>query len=361
MTHEDLKRIQSYRGYPALSLRVRTHRRMPEAQQDPTRLKNLIRHAEKVMLEREISSAVVHDYISRLDLFHRQLDWRYLDEGLCVFVAAGRLAWVMLPEPVEETVVVGETFLTRDLVRVASRTPRYHLLVLSEQTTRWFQGWGRRLSEETGHGFPMDNHEDSHDPPEGFNKGVDPKSYANERSKVFMRRVAETARAHINNEQAPLFVAGVDRLQALYRETAGEDAISGSLSGNFDEHSPHDLAEALSPEVERWQQARRHTVLERFQEVKGTRNGVAGLREVGEAAAMARVDTLLVESPFSVSGTYDRETGRVITVANGGESDMAPDDVVDEIVETVMERGGNVVFYQDGRLAGASIGAILRY
>jgi hypothetical protein len=40
---------------------------------------------------------------------------------------------------------------------------------------------------------------------------------------------------------------------------------------------------------------------------------------------------------------------------------MAPDDVVDEIVETVMERGGSVVFYQDGRLAGASIGAILRY
>lgn len=361
MTHDDLKRIQAYRGYPALSLRVRTHRRMPDAQQDPTRLKNLIRHAEKVMRERDISTAVVHDYINRLDLFHRQLDWRYLDEGLCVFVAAGRLAWVMLPEPVEETVVVGETFLTRDLVRIASRTPRYHLLVLSDQATRWFQGWGRRLSEETGHGFPMESQAGSHDPPEGFNKGVDPKAYANERSKVFLQRVAETTRAHMNNEHAPLFVAGVERLQALYREVAGEDAISGRLSGNFDGRSPHDLAEALAPELERWQQARRHMVLERFQEVKGTRNGVVGLREVGEAAAMARVDTLLVENPYSIAGTFDRETGRVITIANGGESDMAPDDVVDEIVETVVERGGNVVFYQDGRLAGPAIGAILRY
>jgi hypothetical protein len=361
MTQDDLKRIQEYRGYPALSLRVRTHRRMPEAQQDPTRVKNLIRHAEKVMLERDISGAVVHDYIHRLDRFHKQLDWRYLDEGLCVFVAAGRLAWVMLPEPVEETVVVGETFLTRDLVRITTRTPRYHLLVLSEQATRWYQGWGRRLSEESGHGFPIENQEDSHDPPEGFNRGVDPKSFANERSKVFLRRVAEAAKVRIKHEPAPVFVAGVDRLQALYREAAGEDAISGSVSGSFDGRSPHELAEALSPELERWQQERRHMVLQRFHEVKGTRNGVAGLREVGEAAAMARVDTLLVESPYSIAGNYDRETGRVITVANGGESDMAPDDVVDEIVETVMERGGNVVFYQDGRLAGASIGAILRY
>jgi len=361
MTQDDLKRIQAYRGYPALSLRVRTHRRMPEAMQDPTRLKNLIRQAEKAMVERDIAGAVVQDFISRLDLFHKQLDWRYLDEGLCVFVAAGRLAWVMLPEPVEETVVVAETFLTRDLVRIASRTPRYHLLVLSEQATRWFQGWGRRLSEQTGQGFPMRSQAGDHEPPEGFNKGVDPKAYANERLRVFLRRVAEAAKAHINRDRAPLFVAGVERLQGLYREVGGEDTVTGAVSGNFDGRSPHELAAALSPEVERWQQIRRHMVLERFKEVQGTKNGVAGLREVGEAAAMARVDTLLVESSYAISGSYDRETGRVITVANGGERDMAPDDVVDEIVETVVERGGNVVFYQDGRLDGAAMGAILRY
>ena len=363
MTRDDLKRLQAYRGYPALSLRVPTHRRMPEAMQDPTRLKNLIRRAEKAMLERNISGAVVHDYVNRLELFQRQLDWRHLDEGLCIFVAAGRLAWVMLPEPVEETVVVGETFLTRDLVRVAGRTPRYRLLVLSDQATRWFEGWGRRLGEETGHGFPLENDVDSGDPPEGFNKGVDPKSFANECTRLFMRRVADAVKTRINTDPAPLFVAGVERLQAFYQEVAGADAVAGMLAGNFDGRSPHEMSEALAPVLEEWQRARRSRVLERFGEVKGTAHGVVGLREVGEAAAMSRVDTLLVESPYEISGSYDRTTGRLITVASEGAPAAGDHDVVDEIVETVLERGGEAVFFQAGRLdgAGAPIGAILRY
>jgi hypothetical protein len=77
---------------------------------------------------------------------------------------------------------------------------------------------------------------------------------------------------------------------------------------------------------------------------------------------MGRVDTLLVESPYAELGRFDRSTGEVVLAANGGEH-AAHEDVVDEIVETVMERGGEVVFYQDGRLegTGAPIGAILRY
>ncbi len=363
MTRDDLKRLQAYRGYPALSLRVPTHRRMPEAMQDPTRLKNLIRRAEKAMQDRDISGAMVHDYISRLELFQRQLDWHHLDEALCIFVAPGRLAWVMLTEPVEETVVVGETFLTRDLVRVAGRTPRYHLLVLSEHVTRWFEGWSRRLREEESHGFPLQNDVAGGEPPEGFNKGVDPKSFANECTRLYMRRVVDAVKAHLKADPAPLFVAGVERLQAFYQETAGTDGVSGVLTGNFDDHSTHELAEALQPVLEEWQRSRRSKVLERFDEVKGTAHGVAGLREVGEAAAMSRVETLLLESPYQISGSYDRTTGRVITVANGGEPAAGDHDVVDEIVETVLERGGEAVFFQAGRLdgAGAPIGAILRY
>lgn len=362
MNHDDLKRLQAYRGFPALSLRLPTHRRMPEALQDPTRLKNLIRRAEKALEEREVPSNLVSDYVDRLEAFHRQLDWRHLDQGLCVFVAPGRLAWVMLPEPVEEAVVVGETFLTRDLVRVANRTPRYRVLVLSEKATRWFEGFGLRLNEEKGHGFPMANEIAEGEPPEGFNRGVDPKDYANECTRVFLRRVAEQVRPRLATESAPMFVTGVDRLRSFYREVAEGQPIAGELEGSFDQHSSHDLAEAISSVVEAWQRDRRSEVLARFDGVKGTKHGVVGLQDAGKAAVMGRVETLLVESPYAELGRFNRSTGEVVLAANGGEH-AAHEDVVDEIVETVMERGGEVIFYQDGRLggAGAPIGAILRY
>ena len=42
MNGEDLRRLQEYRSFPALSLRLPTHRKMPESMQDPTRLFKVI-------------------------------------------------------------------------------------------------------------------------------------------------------------------------------------------------------------------------------------------------------------------------------------------------------------------------------
>jgi hypothetical protein len=362
MNREELRRLQAYRGFPALSLRMPTHRKMPEAMQDPTRLKNLVRRAEKALLEKEVSGSVVHDYVHRLERFHRNLDYRHLDRGLCVFVSPDRLESILIPQAVEEAVVVGETFLTRDLVRVVNRMPRYGLLVLSEKATRWFDGWGLRLNEDVGGEFPMANDIDAGEPPEGFNRGVDPKMYANECLRLFLRQVGDTVRARLNSHPAPLFVAGVDRLRAFYLEVGDESKVAGEVEGNFDHSSDHELTEAMEPVLEEWQQAHRQQVLDRFDAVKGTRNGLAGLQPVGKAAAMGRVETLLVEDRYAVPGSFDRVTGEV-RCEEGQATELAADDVVDEIVETVMERGGEVVFYREARLAaaGAPIGAILRF
>ena len=362
MDLHELRRLQSYRGFPALSLRLPTHRKMPEAMQDPTRLKNLIRRAEGALLKNNVAGSLVHDYVHRLERFHRNLDYRHMDRGLCVFVAPDHLESILIPEPVEEAVVVGETFLTRDLVRLVNRMPRYGLLVLSEKATRWFDGWGRRLTEDTNGAFPLANNVDTGEPPEGFNKGVDPMAYANECLRLFIRQVSETVRGRVNNNRLPLFVAGVDRLRSFFSEASDAGRMTGEVEGNFDRAGDHELAEALAPVLETWQRSRRQGVLDRFDAVKGTRNGLAGLADIGKAAAMGRVDTLLVEDPYAVAGVFDRTTGDA-NLAGEGAGETGADDVVDGIVETVMEKGGDVVFYREGRLsaAGAPIGAILRF
>jgi hypothetical protein len=362
MNREDLKRLQAYRGYPALSLRLPTHRAMPEAQQDPTRLKNVIRRAEHALKERGVEASVAQDYVARLEQFQRDLDYRHLEAGLEIFVGRGLFEAVLLPEPVDEAVVIGDSFLTRDLVRALNRQPRYFLLLLSEKGTRWFRGWGRQLREETGGAFPMSNDVNPDQPPEGFNKGVDPKRRANERIKVFMKHVADEAAVRLQGQSTPLFLAGVDRLRATYLEAAGQTSVAGVIEGNLD-HSPVSaIAHAAIPAVEAWMSARRHEVLGRFESVNGTRHGASGLDETAYAAAMGRVDTLLLENPYAVAGSFDRQTGQ-LQHAEGNKADVASGDIVDEVVETVLERGGEVYFYSQGSLArtGARMAAILRF
>ena len=363
MNAEDLKRLQAHRGFPALSLRVPTHRTMPEVIQDPTRLKNAIRQAVQALKAHGVAAPVVHDYTARLERFQRDLDFRHLDRGLCVFVAPGFLEWHTVSHEVDEAVVIDETFLTRDLVRTLNRQPLYDLLVLSEKTTRFFRGQGSRLTEDEDRAFPMSSDQEASSSPGGFSKGVDPKGHHNERLRVFLRRVAQEVEVRRQPSRRPLFLAGVDRLRSFYQEVSGSDHVAGHLEGSFDHVSLHSLHDSLQPAVKGWLRNRRQQVLERFDETKGTRHGLIGLQEIGEAATLGRVDTLLVEEPYTVPGSFDRTTGR-ITEHPPGNGAAAPGDVVDEIVETVLEKGGEVVFYRDGRLAQASappMGAILRY
>jgi len=278
-------------------------------------------------------------------------------------VGAGLLEWYTVPHDVEETVVIDETFLTRDLVRVLTRQPQHDLLVLSEKVTRLFRGRGEDLVEDTSGPFPLSNDEAAAESPEGFSKGVDPMGHHNERLKVFLRGVAQAVTARLGVSTRPLFLAGVDRLRAFYQDVDGTHHVAGHLEGNFDHASLHTLRETLQPAVDGWLQARRQQVLKRFDEAKGTRHGLVGLEEIGAAATSGRVDTLLVEDPYSVPGRFDRLTGTITEHVRVNGAD-APGDVIDEIVETVLQKGGDVFFYRDGRLMEASappMGAILRY
>ena len=50
MKRSELKKIQSIKEYPSVSILMPTHRSFPENQQDPIRLKNLAKRAETRLL-----------------------------------------------------------------------------------------------------------------------------------------------------------------------------------------------------------------------------------------------------------------------------------------------------------------------
>ncbi|MFQ5719285.1 MAG: hypothetical protein ACE5IK_07025 [Acidobacteriota bacterium] len=327
-------------------------------------MKNAVREAEKALLAQDVATPVVRTYMEQLERLQRDLDYRHLDRGLVVFVGTDIFEWHFLPHRVEPAVVVDENFLTRDLVRAINRRASFDLLVLSEKATRFFRGLGRQITEERRGAFPMSGESGATDPaPGGFSKGVDPKGHRNDRLRVFMRRVSQEVQVRRARSPRPLFLAGVERLRSMYQDTSGTNHVAGQIEGSFEQATLPDLNDSVHPAVEAWLRRRRQEVLDRFDEVKGTRHGLVGLEEIGKAATFGRIGTLLVEDPYSVPGRFNRRTGEIVAQAEGSRAD-GPADVVDEIVETVVEKGGDVVFYRDGRLAQATappMGAILRF
>lgn len=155
-----------------------------------------------------------------------------------------------LPFKPAEQVVVDETFATRNLVLALNRTQRYWLLALSENVTRFFEGVRDSLVEITQSGFPMTNEGPGTATRLPGGQGINRSAYRDEINRQFYREVDAAIKEFMIADELPLIVEGVDRNIAFFQEVSSHTpALIGTLKGNYDKTSAHELAGMVWPLV----------------------------------------------------------------------------------------------------------------
>lgn len=362
MNKQDIRLLQSIRGYPALSILIPTHRTSPDNQQDPIRVKNLVDEAKNRLLQ-EFNQREIAPLFDKLDQLVDEIDYTYALDGLAIFVNQDFAQKYYIPFTLTPRVVVDETFATRDLVKTMNRTNRYWVVALSEQPTRLFEATRESLIEVTDFDFPMDLGR------KGGERGaqavrMSQGAYRDEHHRKFFRDVVDGVVEARKQDDMPVAVIGVDRHIAFFNELfPHNEAIIGTLNGNYDHASAHEIGQLIWPEVKEAFIRKRHAVLDELGEAVGARRFVSTVGEVWEYAHDGRGDMLIVEDSFKYPARVS-EDGRRITKVEADEIE-APDvidDAVDEIIEAVMLQGGRVEFVDDGALSDhRGIALITRY
>ncbi len=361
MNINDLKLLQSLRSTPSLTITLPTHRTSPDNKQDPIRVKNLVTAAANRLTE-TYGKRAVEPILRRLEELVSDIDYRYTLDGLAIFVSQDTARFFMMPFPLKERVVVDETFFTRDLVYALNRTPRYWVLALSEKPTRLFEGARETLQEIQTGGFPL-----THMGPGGLrgipnDPAINQSAYRDEHHRKFFRQVDEAFAPFMAGDPLPLALIGVDRYLSFFREVSKHSsAIIATLTGSHDSTPAHDLGRLIWPLVEANLQHQREQVLRELEVAVGGQRYVSTLGEVWRFAAEGRVATLLVEEDYHQPALVD-ESGLRLTLIDEPTTPDALDDAVDEVIATVINRGGRVVFVpNDSLTAHQRIAAIIRY
>jgi hypothetical protein len=361
MNRKDIQLLNALRGYPAVSILLPTHRSAPDNRQDPIRVKNLVRQASERLLG-EFSRREVEPLQARLEGLAQDVDYRHMLDGLALFANRDQAYSFTVPFPLEERVVIDETFATRDLVFALNRSTRYWALALSEQHTRLFEGLRDALTEVAVAPFPM-----KMEGPGGTEalpgaRGVEKMTYLEELRRQYFRRVDAALKPWLASDPLPLVVAGVERHLSLFSEvTAHGPAVAATVAGNHDRMTPHEVAKAVWPAMEASVAQRRAVQLQHLEAAASARNAVSGIGEVWRAAREGRGDLLLVEAGFRFPAVVD-ESGLALSPAADRAAPGTIDDAVDEVIEMVLDKGGRVVFADDGTLASHQrIAMVLRY
>jgi len=350
---------------PCLSLYQPTHRSHPPKRQDPIRFRNLV-----ASLEEEVGkSHSKRETEELLAPFHKlaadEQFWNHTRDGLAALAAPGFFRVYLLQRSVPERVVVADSFHTKPLLRILQSADRYQILGLTRERVRLFEGNRDSVDEiELAPNVPgtiTDALGEEHTEPyhgvftygtgpggtgmhHGSGARTDDLDMDTER---FFRVVDRTVlEGHSRPSGLPLLIAALPEYHKLFREVSQNPHL---MAVGLEVDPGHLSAEELNDRA--WKVvlpqylARLASLVERFEAARAHGKGTGDVAEAGRAAVECRIRTLLVDADQVVPGRLDADTGGLeLTGASG------VDDLLDDIGELVLSKGGEVVVVPSGQM-----------
>ncbi len=349
-----LKKLMEVNDYPCVSILLPTYRTAPDNQKNAIRIRNLVREAEERLLG-EFPKRDITPLIGKMQALANNIDISRTLDGLGLFISKDFAEKVDLPFRVRERVIIDKAFATRDIIKSVNRGTRYYLLAITAQKARLMSCF-RDDAVEISDGFPVENDMEFAQ----FNLS-DLSREKKKKLKEFYNNVDKRVLEIIKKDPEKLVLAGVEKNLSLYREVAdNKDIILTQLSGNFDNASVHDLGKKAWPKVKEKMQEVRNEALEDLNKAVSNGKYASGLSQVWNFTSQGRTGLLLIEEDYHQPAKLENQN--TLTFLHKPQGNGTMDDAVDEVAELAINKGGRVLFVENGSLKEhEKIAAILRY
>lgn len=378
---EELKELVQKQGGPCVSIFMPTHRVGAEVQQNPIRLKNLLRESEQQLVALGTRQADARELLSTAQgLLADGYFWRQQADGLAVFIAPDVFRTYSLPIHFDELSVVTDRFHLKPLLRVLAEDDRFFVLALSQKELRVFEctRFGVSLVELESVPKSIDEALKYDDPQRqlqfhtgtqgrgggkraamfhGQGVGVD-----DNKSNIWRYCLMINDGLHklLRDEHAPLVLAGVDYLLPIYREANGyPHLLETCITGNPDVLSADELHskawEIVLPHFKQEQEE----AMAKYLRLAGTGLASGDLREIVPAAYFGRVESVFLPVGKPIWGSFDPQKSEIDLHAEAQPGDQ---DLLDLVAIQTFTNGGAVYVVEPGQIANKQLAAaVFRY
>jgi hypothetical protein len=380
---EDLKELVQRRNGKLVSIYLPMYRAGAEVQQNRIRLKNTLNEAEKELLGIGRSRTEIEAILQpAVKLLHDDIFLNHQSDGLALFLTDDWSCYYRLPETFEETLIVTDRFHIKPLIPFISNNLRFFLLTLSLDEVQLYHGDRYHLEKIESDGFPksMDEalrfddperelqfHTQTDSPvatgarPAEFHgHGVSGETRKKDRVERYLHKVTQGVYGIIGDQVAPLLLAGVDYLLAIYREVNNySHLISESIVGNTERKSSRELHDEAKKIVEPVITQEREQLVSQYHALRDAEKASESLAKIIPAAYQGRVKGLFVAKDREVWGNFDPES---LKVRISEERDLGTDDLLDLAVVHTFIYGGEIYVVSEGEVPGSGVAsAVFRY
>ena len=361
-----------------VSLFLPTHRAGPQTRQDRIRVKNMTKEAESCLVALGMRPVKAREFLAPAHSLARPGSfWRCQADGLALFVSSGFFQYFRLPLSFAPLVAVMDRFEISPLMPLFTVGGRFHVLAISKNQARLFEGTPYVLTEMEVPGMPPNMEEalkydvresqlQVHSGAGGSRVGKEGAVFTGQgigvddeqaRTHEYLLQVERAVRRRLNDQQAPLLLAGVKELLAMYRQVNKYgQLLGGVVPGNPEMLRPSELHRAVWQVVGPHFDAERRKALATYQGLAATDRRSRDLREILFSAYQGRIQSLFLPSGVQKWGRYHFEENalEVHDQFQAGDQDL----LNAAAIETILRKG---TVYMLAAEEMPEIGAILRF
>lgn len=381
---EKLRMLSSESSYPSLSVTFKVN---PEDPRYEYKLGQHLRDA-KEQLQAQVPESSEHGEQGRMilekleSLTEDLVNFGSGCRGYGIFLSASVQTTVCLPFEVDNQITIGDSFQVRELAYNMGLLEEYLVLLISEHKTLALRGFNDSLSvvqiadlpaSITEQGTYTDDNRFTHMSPahrgtgpahqNGFtHQGGGGELDNQEHLRLYMVRIDQAAGKYMQEENLRFVLMGTEKKVAHYiKASKNADRLIGTINGNYDHLPAHELGKMAAQVVQDKLAEEREGAMDQLQNAIGQNLYVAGIQSVWQAAFEGRVRTMIVEKGYQCKAVL-KENGYVLEPDAESDTDPVAEDAVDDLIEMVINKGGNVIFTEDGKLEShQQLAAITRY
>ena len=137
---DEIRELMRKRSDHCVSLYLPTHRTGRDTLQDPIRLDNLLREAEKELVAGGVRSAEAREFLQPArELFQETISTRRMADGLSIFISRDFFKYFTLPVHFDEVLHIGGQFHLKPLAPLLHSGKKFFILAVSQKSLRLFE------------------------------------------------------------------------------------------------------------------------------------------------------------------------------------------------------------------------------
>ncbi|MES2331466.1 MAG: hypothetical protein V4539_17815 [Bacteroidota bacterium] len=311
-----------------------------------------ISHALKLAvdkIQREVSKNYPNELgrlvIQKLRTVLENLNFSTHKKSIAIYVSPVFEKVLYLDIAVEEKIIVDESFEIRDLVYSKKQLHKYLVLVLTGKESRIYLGSSENFVRIVSNTPVQVNEDDRH------GDQSDNASHKEILMDKFLHQVDQSLDIILNAYHLPLFLLGTEKIAGHFMKlTKHKAAIVDYIHGSFGESTIGQLQGVLQPHVADWKQVKQKEILNRLDAAQNKHLLAAGIHAAWREALNHKGSLLVVEKNYMYASLQSNNGDAIYPTVEKYSHFSYIKDAVDDVIEKVLENGGDVEFVEKGLL-----------